>query len=141
MRLTIVHNLAFTGESLNYVPEEYKSLKPIILLYHNSTSIRDQIYTHMIDLQVYHPKTNYINGRPDWMLKGKKSIALPDDINSFEGYHLRATPIDEDPSIAIPVDQFKIDGDKYLVLPIGKYAIEILDCNRLLHSRYLLNVE
>ncbi len=101
----------------------------------------DPISTGNIDIQVYHPRTEFTNGRPDWMMGGEKvQLPLPELISSYQGHLIRAIREGEQPN-AVPVDQFVIDGEKPLILPQGNYVLQIVDCEGALVKAFQIAVE
>ncbi|MCK8481929.1 hypothetical protein [Psychroserpens algicola] len=93
-------------------------------------------YLGGIDVQVYHPKTEYKNGRPNWMVGDKSNFyKLPDDIiKQYEGHLLTVRPKDE-PVNSTPVDQFIINSQRQLILPKGNFTMNIIDCNKTLVAK------
>ncbi len=82
------------------------------------------------DIDIYHPRTQFINGRPDWLtLNGsRKYYFLPKDKLLKINYPMLVLAYcsNEDSSIAIPVDIMElksVNDNKALVLPVGAYKI------------------
>ncbi len=84
----------------------------------------------LYDMLVYHPRTNYIKGRPDWLLRNGK----------FKHYTLNKSDIiincpcqvrayyENEPETATPADIIELNSkedEKALVLPPGAYHIVI----------------
>ena len=114
----------------------------VLLNKDNNKCLVDPVkYLGGIDVQVYHPKTNYISGRPHWMIKKtKKLYELSNYIKKlYEGHLLIVRPIGEK-SNSTPIDQFIIDGVKKLILPRGKFIINIIDCNRVLKESIQISI-
>lgn len=90
----------------------YELNEPMILVDANNQPVVDFINSFGIDVQVYHPTTNYIQGRPDWQLAENSTlISLPTTWKeNYAGYLLQATPEGERPD-AVPADQIVIDHE------------------------------
>lgn len=84
-----------------------------------------------VDLEIIHPKTYYVNGRPHWQYANntKKPVAIKLDNDEIKlPVIVSAYPVDEINSV--PVDQIEIkhkNVKKDLVLRPGKYRIELFD--------------
>ena len=83
------------------------------------------------DVRVLHPKTTYIQGRPDWMFNlGRKPVVINKKINTAFPCLVFAYKANEDMSRAVPVDVIEINNKeekKALALKKGKYKILIKD--------------
>ena len=124
-----------------YADSTFHFDQPTIFLNEKGEPVVDPISMGNIDLQVYHPRTEFINGRPDWMMDGGKvQVPLPEPISSYEGHLIRAIREGEQPD-AVPVDQFVIDGKKPLILPAGTYVLQVVDCEGTLVKAYRMSVE
>ena len=91
--------------------------------------------TRFYDIQVFHPKSVYLNGRPDWlMMNGYRkpyiidtkmiSIELPCLIFAYKN--------GEKEEIAIPMDVIQLDSKSdicSLLLPIGQYSLFLRNKN------------
>lgn len=82
------------------------------------------------DIDIYHPRSKYINGRPDWLiLNGTRAyFFIPKEKLNLINYPMLALAYcaNEDSSIAIPADimELKSSADKKaLVLKPGDYKI------------------
>ncbi|MFD3002610.1 hypothetical protein ACFS7Z_19725 [Pontibacter toksunensis] len=85
------------------------------------------------DVRVFHPKTSYIHGRPDWMFTlGRKPVFINKRIKVNYPVLVFAYKAGEDISQAIPVDVIELKSKqdkKALALKKGKYSILVLDKN------------
>ncbi|MFQ5750493.1 MAG: hypothetical protein ACE5HI_00730 [bacterium] len=84
------------------------------------------------DVQVFHPRSQYKNGRPDWLLLGgaRKPYQLAPDICAGSTPCLVQAFIYNEDSNAVPIDQIEISNTKEiptLMLPEGKIRIQALD--------------
>lgn len=83
------------------------------------------------DVSVFHPKTNYVNGRPDWMFTPDRTPVLVNQrINTSFPCLIVAYKAGEDISQAVPVDVIELKSKKEkkaLALKKGRYTILILD--------------
>ncbi len=100
-----------------------------VFLTKEETVIVDPISSFGIDIQVYHPETNFENGRPDWLYKkGIKSIPLPLELQEdYEGHLIQAVKRGEAIE-AVPVDQFVISEGKAFLLNPGNYDLRLINC-------------
>jgi len=85
------------------------------------------------DLQVFHPRTQYVQNRPDWLrMKGnRKPFKVNPDQYEMD-YPLLAYAIKkgEDPQIAVPVDIVEFETNRIempLLLPPGEYQLVLRD--------------
>ena len=84
-----------------------------------------------VDMQVFHKRTKFINGRPDWMFtNGRKPCSIVEKIKTGFPCLVFAYHTYDDVAVAIPQDiievRTKVD-DKVLALPKGKYTIIVKD--------------
>ncbi len=137
--------MSYKGKGMNndyydFAIANFEIKKPSIFLKNNKV-ILDPVNRIGNDIQVYHPKTAFINGRPMWLYgTNKTNIALTAGIKEHEGKLIRAQLINEDEN-SIPLDQFVINQEKQLVLPSGNFIISIIDCEDKIVSKYSLKVD
>ncbi len=87
--------------------------------------------SHQVDFEVIHPKTSYIDGRPNWLFESEKYKAVKIKLEDFDidfPIIVSAYPFDEINSV--PVDRIELKHKydrKPLVLKVGKYKISIYD--------------
>jgi hypothetical protein len=63
-------------------------------------------YADAVDLQVYHPATRMVKGRPDWLAAmGRKPMAIPAGFVPQKGERLVQAFVASETDDAIPVDQ------------------------------------
>ena len=84
-----------------------------------------------LDMQVFHKRTKFINGRPDWVFSnGRKPCPIVEKIKTSFPCLVFAYHANEDTALAIPADiievRTKVD-DKVLALAKGKYIIIVKD--------------
>lgn len=89
-------------------------------------------YANKVDMQVFHPRTKLINGRPDWLRLGgyRRPFALKDAWLPSAGRCLLQAFVESEPNDAIAMDQIVItekSRDGCLLLPSGVYRIMIQD--------------
>jgi hypothetical protein len=124
-------------ESEYYIPEEGMEQavvftdsrgKPVFL---NSDSTQT-------DLQVMHPRTNFEQGRPNWLVRDSfKFYSLDTHLADIKLPCLvRAYRANEDTE-SVPMDAVEIAGPqrKSLILPPGEYQLSITDPNKKVFSR------
>lgn len=91
---------------------------------YNDPPLRDQY-----DISVYHPRTKWINGRPNWAFEGgKQPYFINDQINIVFPCLVLAYCEGEDISIAVPTDVIELknkDDKTALALKKGNYTIII----------------
>jgi hypothetical protein len=82
------------------------------------------------DMSIYHPRTKYVNGRPDWLnLTGEKKYYFPcenKEISILYPLLVRAYLHSENPKSAVPYDCIEITSEKdktALLLKPGKYNL------------------
>lgn len=86
------------------------------------------------DLLVYHPPTQYVAGRPDWLYRDStyQSFQVPEELLEKLSCPclVKAYRKKEQPN-SVPVDIIELTGkvtdQKALVLPPGSYRLEIID--------------
>ncbi|MCB0550560.1 MAG: hypothetical protein KDD19_23525 [Phaeodactylibacter sp.] len=123
-----------------YADSTFHFDQPTVFLNQQGEPVLDPISSGNLDIQVYHPRTHFLDGRPGWMMDGKKvQVPLPEPMNSYKGHLLRAIREGEQPD-AVPVDQFVIDGKKPLILPAGTYVLQVVDCEGALVKAYRMSV-
>ena len=111
--------------------KEFKGDKTYVLIdekgviYNDNYSKED----YLQDIIVYHPTTEYINGRPNWLYRDGTWYLKPIATNSIKiPYPILAMAynFNEDLADAVPVDIIEIlspTENKGFVLPVGKYKI------------------
>jgi hypothetical protein len=88
---------------------------------------------HVVDMVVFFPRTEYVNGRPNWLVYDKGNrYAWPGAIPAGFTYPvmLLAFHSEEDTSVAVPEDIIELErvwDKKALVLTPGRYVVEIRD--------------
>lgn len=90
-------------------------------------------YAGKLDLQVFHPRTKLVHGRPDWLARGRTPVPVPAELAANlpedERALLQAFRAGEGPD-AIPTDQFIVQGRASLpsfLLPPGEYRLVLQD--------------
>jgi len=88
------------------------------------------------DVLVYHPRMTYIKGRPNWLLEiaGNQFVKIKKHKVAKNNYPVIVKAIlEQEGKEAVPVDVLELASRKdvkQLVLPKGKYLIELIDKNR-----------
>jgi len=102
--------------------------EPTIFLTKEKKVIVNPTISLGIDIQVYHPKTKFIKGRPDWMYKaGTKQIPLNAALLKYKGNLVQAVKRNEVLD-AVPVDQFVISEGTIFLLNSGNYDLRLINC-------------
>jgi hypothetical protein len=84
------------------------------------------------DLTLFHPRSEYQDGRPTWLRLGgeRKPYKLPKDVcQTAPRCLVRARAVTEEAD-AVPVDQVEVIADNkllVLMLPPGEFAVEVKD--------------
>ena len=116
-------------ESSFYKPDSINS--STILIDKKGNPIHFRTESYLTDLKVMHPRSKFISGRPDWLLRN----------NSWRVYDLKTLKFDvEFPCLvaayhsvegetSVPVDQIEISNatEKSIVLPVGAFELQITD--------------
>jgi hypothetical protein len=107
---------------------KYDFNEPIVFVDQQSNPLVEALNAGGIDIQVYHPKTTLVKGRPHWLLTaGFRSYNLPAEIIKYKGNLLMV--LTQNDSHEVPIDAVIIEPDITLVLEPGEYRVAIVDCN------------
>lgn len=93
----------------------------------------DSTATHKVDMVVFFPRTQYINGRPDWLVYDKNRKYYFANLQKYKAIYpvmIFAFHKEEDITVSIPADiiEMKNPNDKVaLVLDKGQYTLRIKD--------------
>ena len=85
------------------------------------------------DIQIFHPRTQYIQNRPDWLrMKGARVpfVLNPDQYEMEYPLLVMAYDKNEDQQIAVPLDIIEFENNKIampLILPKGNYSLILRD--------------
>jgi len=86
------------------------------------------------DVRVYHPRSVYMNGRPNWYFEnGRAPFLFTEDIKVGYPCLLFAYPVNEDPTMAVPADVVELhssDDKTALALAHGTYIIVARNRNK-----------
>jgi hypothetical protein len=87
------------------------------------------------DIFIYHPKTNYIRNRPDWILQSNENQFVPIEKQRIQVSEypviVAAIPIGEEYSVPVDiVELLKEDDPTELILKKGEYLIRITNKNK-----------
>nr|WP_317632651.1 hypothetical protein [uncultured Flavobacterium sp.] len=118
---------------------------PIVLIDDNGQVFNGKSDIKQTDIVIIHPETAYINNRPDWLLKEKKSYTIPSHIIKNNSPILvlayRNTEFEND---GIPADIIEIIDSKSpetLYLSDGIYTIVIKDKNYNIIENYITEIK
>ncbi|HEX8449217.1 MAG TPA: hypothetical protein VF652_06460 [Allosphingosinicella sp.] len=87
-------------------------------------------FAHSVDLQVFHPRTRLIHGRPDWLVRmGRTARPVPSSLLPVRGRRLVQAFLAGEKEGAIPIDQVLVEAGKpapWLMLPRRpvRYAVQ-----------------
>lgn len=123
-----------------YLYVKQHSLLKTASVFINEEVLVAPVHYTVYDIQVYHPATNFIHGRPDWLLEeNSKVIPLPAEVMKFECCLIEARRKGE-PLQAVPIDATVINPGTALILANGDYEITIVDCTGSIVATGELNV-
>jgi hypothetical protein len=126
-RMSGLNDLSQADSWYAYATHTFNLAEPAIFVNAQYKPITDPINSIGIDIQVYHPATIFKNGRPTWMMKPNlRQVLLPEKLQAYEGCLVQATNKNE-VATAVPVDQFIISKGKPMLLPVGSYAIQVIN--------------
>lgn len=84
-----------------------------IVLFEGDRPVTVGPYAGAVDLQVYHPPTRMVKGRPDWLAAmNRKAMAIPVGFVPQKGERLVQAFIASESDDAIPVDQVLVQAGK-----------------------------
>jgi hypothetical protein len=113
-----------------YAINHYRFSEPIVFINDSDNTLVDVINCLGIDIQVYHPITTYIHGRPNWMKTPKsRFVPLPSEITNLTGYLVEVRKNGEDCDV-VPVDRLIVSNNpdnNYLLLTPGAYTLSIIN--------------
>ena len=89
-------------------------------------------FAGLVDMQVFHPPTKLVDGRPDWINAGgdRVAVAIPDEIQAEPRRVLVQAFADRESDAAVPCDQLALTADEprpKLLLRPGKYRVVVQD--------------
>lgn len=89
-------------------------------------------YQGRVDLQVFHPDHEPVDGRPGWLACGgyRQPVEIPVELEPDEGRVLVQAFLREEPDEAVPMDQVVLyarDVAPVLMLPEGEYRLVVQD--------------
>lgn len=84
------------------------------------------------DVRVFHPRTTYTNGRPDWLLmNGQRNLYTISDSSITIDYPIIVKAYAENENNeAVPIDVIELEGfhdQKSLVLPRGNFRLQMIN--------------
>lgn len=118
-----------TSHYYMYALNHHKIEEATVFVNMSGESLVDPVNSSGIDIQVYHPKTVYIHGRPHWLKNDSNEYyQLPKDYMEYEGCLIQIKKTEENQD-AIPVDRFIVGKQsKAIIVDKGQYNIELFDC-------------
>jgi len=118
-----------------------RQVTPFVVIDSNISPILAPLVKGNIDLQIYHPRTQYINDRPSWLIRDRHFYPVPQPLKKWTGQLLSIVPV-EYPEDAVPTDQFVLrQEDQQMLLYPGQYRARIIDCSGTIVASYNLVVD
>jgi hypothetical protein len=128
-----INQVSWTEHSKNEYEDHYfialQAQSPSVFINDKKELLKGSAYSGY-DIDIYHPRSKYINGRPDWLtLNGTRAyFFIPKEKLNLINFPMLALAYcaNEDSSIAIPADIMELKSDtdkKALVLKPGAYKI------------------
>lgn len=118
--------------------------EPIVLINENGKIFNTESENNQTDIVVLHPKTNYINNRPAWLLIGKEKYRIPESkIEKNKPLLVLAYRDNEFEHNGIPADIIEIIDNKEpkeLYLTKGFYTVIIKDVNYNIKEKYNIEI-
>ena len=119
--------------------------EPIVLIDNNGAVFNGKGQNNQTDIVVIHPITHYVDGRPDWFVKGKTRYSIPSSkLNNNQAILALAYRKGEFKNNGIPADVIEITKDspsRNLYLPAGKYELVIKDFNYAIIQQYPISIK
>lgn len=118
--------------------------EPIVLMAEDGQIFNGKNENRQTDIVIIHPKTEYIDNRPNWLLKGKEKYMIPSN-KIKNNYPILALAYrnKEYENNGIPVDIIEIINNKSpkeLYLPKGIYSIIIKNKNYETIEKYNIEI-
>jgi hypothetical protein len=106
--------------------------QPVVFHYEDQSFLVDGDYAGKVDMQVFHPATKLVQGRPDWLisLPGRQAVEIPAEVASKKTRVLVQAFYSQEPVDAVPVDQVLLDPETQtpvLILPAGEFRLVVQD--------------
>ncbi len=122
----------FENEIYKYIINKYKFNHPTILQASNNKIWVHKEFQGRYDMQVFHPRTIYIHGRPNWLsLNGSRTPYFLQDVNINGKFpYLVSAYIKNEGVAAVPIDQLILsnpNSHKALMLPKKDLIVIIRD--------------
>ena len=118
--------------------------EPIVLINEKGEIFNTESKNNQTDIVVLHPKTNYINNRPEWLLIGKEKYRIPESkIEKNKPLLVLAYRDNEFEHNGIPADIIEIIDNKEpkeLYLTKGFYTVIIKDVNYNIKEKYNIEI-
>lgn len=119
--------------------------EPIVLLNEEGELFNGKNENRQTDIVIIHPKTEYINSRPDWLLRGKEKYIIPTK-KIKNNYPILALAYrnKEAENDGIPVDIIEIinhKSPKELYLASGTYTIILKNANYETLEKYNIEIK
>ncbi|MCE7038796.1 hypothetical protein [Dyadobacter sp. CY312] len=124
-------------ESGYYLPDGIN--EPTVFINPKGEPVNLSTDSRETDLQIMHPRSQLIHGRPNWLLRGNsyKPFKLDKLAHRIKFPCLVAAFRANESKDSVPVDQIEVNNhnDKALMLPAGKYRIVLTDADGKIHEK------
>lgn len=123
-----------------YAQKNYNLKSPSVFIDKNKKCLVDDINEGSVDIQVYHPIPGYIHQRPKWLISGnKRIIELPKEFGEYKGHLLQVLSTSENDE-AVPLDQFVITDESFVIVKSGKFKLRVINCDGTLVSLFEVEI-
>lgn len=132
-----------TNDYYRFVKKNYDLTNSLIFIDKSTNkALVDPIHSLSgIKLQVYHPPTEYVFERPNWMIDSAQRLyKLPKAIISkYKKSVIEFRPINESIN-STPIDKFEINSNKRSILPEGDFSVRIVNCENIVQATFHLSI-
>jgi len=113
---------------------------PSVILNQKDSPILSPLGKNNFDIQLYHPRTQFVHGRPSWLIRNRNFYPIPVELKKWMGQLLSIVYLWQ-PEDAVPVEQFVLEEDgKHLLLTSGEYRARIINCDGEIIAKYKIEI-
>jgi hypothetical protein len=134
----------YESDTYKYIIKKHQIKHPTILLNTDSEIWVEKEYLGAYDLQIFHPRTRFIHGRPNWLLlNGVRNTYTLNNINTDGKFpYLVSAYYKNEDQFAVPIDRLILlnkNSARVLVLPKGEFTIIIKDISGNIIANYVVS--